>query len=99
MVSKTSQKALRLKYPEAQKTANITLMNSDIRGISLAIANLHNIWAAAATLGIGIYLLWELVQGATVLVSGPLFRESSYYLSTRTESRAMVRDQFLIIIF
>lgn len=101
LVSQTSQKALRLKYTEAQKTSNITLMNSDIRGISLAIANLHNIWAAVATIGVGLYLLWELVGEAIVLVSGPILRKSPSHPvhAQREQSNVVIGDRFLIIIF
>ena len=77
LISQTSQKALRLKYREAQKTANITLMNSDIRSISLAIAKLHNIWASVILIGIMMYLLYALVGAAIIIVGGPLLREFS----------------------
>lgn len=82
LVSKTSQKALRLKYAEAQKTAHITLMNSDIRSINLAISRVHNMWASVVQTGIMMYLLSALVGEAIVIVAGPLLRESSDVLCT-----------------
>mgnify|MGYP005989059743 CR=1 FL=1 len=69
LISQSSRKGLKLKYTEAQSMANVSLMNTDIFNISMAIPRLHRMWAANLELGVNLYVLATIVGPATSLVT------------------------------
>lgn len=69
LLSQASRKALKLKYAEAQNTANVTLMNADIMFISIAIPRLHRMWTAILELAVNLYVLTTIVGPAASLVT------------------------------
>lgn len=65
------KKSLTLHYDEAQQEAALTLMSTDLDGISDGLIRVHDIWASCIQFGICIYLLVDIVGQAAVLVLFP----------------------------
>lgn len=61
LVSLIFKKTLDLDASSIKDSAPVTLMSVDIENISLAMSFLHDVWAAAIELPIGIYLLYRQV--------------------------------------
>jgi ATP-binding cassette, subfamily C (CFTR/MRP), member 1 len=61
LVSLIFQKTLSLDSTSIEDQAPVTLMSTDMDGISQAMGSLHDTWAAVPELGIGIYLLYRQV--------------------------------------
>lgn len=80
LVSQTSKKSLKLKYPEAQNTSIITLMNVDMKNIATGIPRVHSLWISVLQTAVNLYVLTGLVKAATVLVVGPVLRKSPVLL-------------------
>lgn len=78
LVAQASRKALKLKYAEAQNTANVTLMNADILSISSAIPRLHRMWTAILELLVNLYVLATIVGPAASLVTFTIIRKYIY---------------------
>lgn len=76
LVSQTSRKSLKLKYPEAQSTSIITLMNVDMKNIANGVPRAHNMWISVLQTVVNLYVLSGIVKAATVIVVGPVLRKS-----------------------
>lgn len=63
--------------PVYTDAAPITLMSTDIDGITAGFRMLHDIWASILELGIGIYLLYKEVGPASFLVFIPIVGQFS----------------------
>lgn len=71
LVAQTSSKSLRLKYADAQRNSEITLMNVDMKIIAIAIPRLHHIWIVILQTAVNVYVLSQTVQQSTILLLGP----------------------------
>ncbi len=68
-------KMLRLTHDELQKSAAVTLVNTDMSNIEELVPLFHDIWASVVQLGLGIYILATLVGPACVLMLIPATSE------------------------
>ncbi len=71
LISQILRKTFVLDYEEAKKSAALTLMSTDIEGISRVLPKVHEAWAGLIELGVGIYLLSTIVKEASILVIIP----------------------------
>lgn len=71
LTSQILRKTFLLDYEEARKSAALTLMSTDLEGISRVLPRIHEAWAGLIELGVGIYLLSTIVKEASVLVIIP----------------------------
>ena len=58
LVSMIYSKTLKLELSESPDAPAVTLMSSDVLGITSALDGLHDIWASTIEVSIGMYLLW-----------------------------------------
>ncbi|KAK1752219.1 ABC multidrug transporter [Echria macrotheca] len=66
------KKTLNLDEKALAEAAPLTLMSTDVEGLVWGTVFIHEIWASAVELGIGIYLLYLEIGVACVLVVGPI---------------------------
>lgn len=73
LVSMIFQKTLELELDAVVDSAPITLMSTDIDGIHRGLQFLHDIWASVLAIGIGLYVLQQLLGYPAFLVIVPSF--------------------------
>lgn len=71
LVALIFSKTLDLNIAAAKESAAVTLMSTDIDGIATGLEEIHDIWASAIELGLGIYLLQRQVGAACFLILIP----------------------------
>lgn len=73
LVSMIFQKTLELELEAVVDSAPVTLMSTDIDGIQRGLQFLHDIWASVLAVGIGLYILQQLLGYSAFLVVVPSF--------------------------
>jgi hypothetical protein len=73
LISLIFQKTLQLDTDAITDSAPVTLMSTDIDGITLGFQNIHEIWGDLVQVAIGLYLLQTQVGNAGFLVVVPAF--------------------------
>lgn len=71
LAAEISRKSLRLKYSEAQKAANVTLLSNDVNAATWLVPTVHHFWAYPLEIGINMYNLTTIVHQASFLVVFP----------------------------
>lgn len=64
-------KMQKLSTDETQSAAAITLMTTDVLGVTQIIALLHEVWATCLELALGVYILYLFVGAACFLIFVP----------------------------
>lgn len=73
LVSAIFQKTLELKLESVDDSAPVTLMSTDIDGIHRGLQFVHDIWASVLAVGVGLYILQNLLGYSAFLVVVPSF--------------------------
>lgn len=71
LAAEVSRKSLRIKYSEALKEDNITLLTTDVDTVSFMVPAFHHFWAYPIEIGINVYILSIIIKEASVLVIFP----------------------------
>jgi hypothetical protein len=64
-------KTHRLSYNKLKDSAAVTLMSTDIAGVKLVDSTFHDVWASVIAIGLGIFVLANMLGPACVLILGP----------------------------
>lgn len=80
---------MRLSFIEANKSAGVSIMSTDVEGVENALVYFNDIWSGLVTGGIGLYILSSEIGAASFLAVLPAISMYSSHLH-QLESPALI---------
>lgn len=76
LVAQLVKKNLRLTHAKAKEAAAMSLMSTDVEAIVLAMQEIHSLWTSLPMVGVGLYLMRNLIGNAFFLPLFPIIGRS-----------------------